>query len=353
MKKASLYHDQNGLVSITVTLMFISIITLITISFAFMMRREQKQVLDRQLSTQAFYAAESGVNDAIADGIAGVPQEECSGTGDTLAEPVEYTCVLIEPEPSDIVLQEVPVDDSVVAKLQSNGAAISRVEIWWEAAEPEKKGLFAGNQHGESVINLPTVGFARPGTDEERGFSNNVGILRTTVIPIPSSISRATINNAAETYFLYPAGENIVVADGRTPQSIGYKTTWADSAFTEGDCTVNRTPRECMSEITGFSHSQIYIRLKSIYQPSNVVIRAFDSDNNQLQFSGGQAVIDATGKANDVLRRIQVRVRLNAGEYGLGGGVEYVLESMDSLCKRLVKSKDASNQDIVTSYCDD
>ena len=40
------------------------VMSLIVLGFAQISRRNQRESLDRQLSTQAFYAAESGVNDA-------------------------------------------------------------------------------------------------------------------------------------------------------------------------------------------------------------------------------------------------------------------------------------------------
>jgi hypothetical protein len=56
---------EGGFVSIIVCMIIMTILSLITIGFAQIMAREQRQALDRQLSSQAFYAAESGVNDAL------------------------------------------------------------------------------------------------------------------------------------------------------------------------------------------------------------------------------------------------------------------------------------------------
>ena len=52
------------MVAILVTMNLMIVISLIVLGFAQISRRNQRQSLDRQLSTQAFYAAETAVNDA-------------------------------------------------------------------------------------------------------------------------------------------------------------------------------------------------------------------------------------------------------------------------------------------------
>src|SRR5487761_1358632 len=54
--------SQAGIASITVTMIMMIVISLIVLSFAQIARREQRQSIDRQLSVQAYYAAESGAN---------------------------------------------------------------------------------------------------------------------------------------------------------------------------------------------------------------------------------------------------------------------------------------------------
>src|SRR4051812_1988899 len=104
-----LHTDARGVVSIIVTILIMLVLSLIILGFAQLVRREQRQSLDRQLSTQAFYAAETGVNDAIKalnnsvltgkksdcdpDGLglgANVNKLDASGT-------VSYVCVLVNP----------------------------------------------------------------------------------------------------------------------------------------------------------------------------------------------------------------------------------------------------------------
>src|SRR5690349_2098676 len=54
---------QQGFVSIFAVLIIMSVLTLIAIGFSMVSRQAEKNTLDDQLNTQAFYAAESGIND--------------------------------------------------------------------------------------------------------------------------------------------------------------------------------------------------------------------------------------------------------------------------------------------------
>jgi hypothetical protein len=72
-----------------------------------------------------------------------------------------------------------------------------------------------------------------------------------------------------------------------------------------------------------------------LYQlASSVTISATDGgSNNPLLLVGSQALIDATGKAQDVLKRVQVRTPLTPSS-GIPSYPDYALETTDSICKR-------------------
>ncbi len=55
---------QDGFASIVIAIIMVIVLSLITVGFAQLMRTEQRSALDKQLSSQAYYAAETGVNDA-------------------------------------------------------------------------------------------------------------------------------------------------------------------------------------------------------------------------------------------------------------------------------------------------
>jgi len=333
--------NEDGLVAIVVSMMFIIILSLVVVSFSFFMRTEQQQILDRQLSTQAFFAAESGVNDYIAKILNGYTP---SGSG-CVAPPEQvgdsnasYTCVIINQEVSSIEYGEVSVNHSKVINLDSTTAPIYRLEISWE---PTAGNLVSDvNNFGTSAegsSHLPTSHIS--GT-----FADFIGIVRANVIPYNAgSTSRNALTNASKTYFLYPrqADPSQALAS-RTNRQIDYSETSitdsgnGDGAIESGQCAVvpsnANIPRQCSLDIIKINSDKVMLRISSIYQDSAITIKAFDSSGNQLNLVGAQAEIDSTGKANDVLRRIQVRIPLD----NKINFPEHLIQSGDDFCKRLI-----------------
>lgn len=63
----SIKTEENGFASLVVALILILVLSLLTVGFAQVARREQQDALDSQLANQAYYAAETGVNDVKAE----------------------------------------------------------------------------------------------------------------------------------------------------------------------------------------------------------------------------------------------------------------------------------------------
>jgi hypothetical protein len=75
------------------------------------------------------------------------------------------------------------------------------------------------------------------------------------------------------------------------------------------------------------------MRVSSIYEDVSLQINGKDTAGTQVGLIGSQVVIDSTGKARDVLRRIQVRVPASSTS-GLSQIPDEALQSTDSICKR-------------------
>jgi Tfp pilus assembly protein PilX len=339
MSNKHLQHNQSGLVSIIVAIVFITIMSLVATSFALLSRRETRQALDRQLSTQAFYAAESGVNDAIKAVRAGPTNiTQCSdvntvnpSAGAQLNDQLSYTCVLVNEKPTTLEFSPVTSEKPTIVRVLAP-SEIGKLRISWQDADGSTK--FASN----SSFLLPQ---AELNTLDPDSFANHTGILRTSVIPVTGSMSRESLINTTQTLFLYPRESQTTGAIG----SYGYQTGQTKQGdFVNGQCNKENnsagTPRYCNVDITNLAGSangpgvsEYYIRLDGIYRNASVTIQAF-SDNGStspLTMLKGQVVIDSTGKANDVLRRIQVRVPVQT-EYEAVGRA---LETADSICKRI------------------
>lgn len=343
------HNSQSGFVSIIVAVIFVVIVSLITTSFALLSRREQRQALDRQLSTQAFYAAESGVNDAIQRiNAGGGDVTECNqaGTispskGASLGNGMEYTCALINKTPNSIEAQ-VGTDDSTIVRVQGPAnTTIGSMRISWQAASGEAG--FANNAYHY----LPQEDYNT--NPQANSFANITGLLRTTIIPVTGSLKRDTLISDSQTLFLYPQASATANVTGTTPYTKGQPNQ--QGSFADGQCNEangsNGLPRYCNVLVTGLNAAgtnTFYVRLTGMYQPANVTIQAFTNTGaavGALSLSNGQAVVDVTGKSGDVLRRIQVRVPVNADYYY----PEYALESAESICKRLTRAANGTVSD--------
>lgn len=357
--------DESGLVSIVIVMTITIILTLMTIAFTQIMNRNLRDAIDLELSTQAHYAAESGLNDArqyVADQVAKGEDpsigpecldlnsppppfvESISGSYSGLANDntVKYTCVLINAAPKDLQFT-VPAGQSVVFKMTpANGAqSIAKLYLSWENAKvngtPEP--LMTGGDAQEHRL---------PQESGPGGISANAtGLLRTAIYPWPGGggnpVDNDELTAVSRSYFMYP-NEN--AAQG----IIGPGNYGNNGVFINGECNVaNRnTPpalpsssaggRYCNSSINnidvgGNAPKLMYVRLTAVYQDLNVSVQGADPSGNSVPISGAQAVIDVTGEGNDVLKRIQARTPITASAQGLLP--QYAVQTMDTLCKRL------------------
>jgi hypothetical protein len=350
-KRLSIIGQEAGIVSMIVTVVLMLVLSLIVLSFATLMRREQRQTLDRQLNTQAFYAAESGVNDAAAYlklHPAAKPYDDCktnspaqnfifaAGLNRSLdtAGSISYTCILVSPFPPILEYSHIGKNQSRVVPLiptDSTGTPdsnnLQNIYISWE------------NDNGV----VDTSGCPANVTPQPFPASNNwlagcsTGMLRVDLVEIPSSgqFNRANLSERSNTFFLYPTQNNTGVVFQPQPGAV----TFANQVDLKGvRCSpgagTSKFTYACRATINvtaAAAKSTFYLRLKSIYVDHKVSIAADDATGAQPSLSQAQTIIDSTGKANDVLKRIQVRLSTSTLT---GPFPEYPIQSLGSLCKR-------------------
>jgi preprotein translocase subunit YajC len=312
--------DQRGIVSLIMTLVMMIIISLIVLGLAQMSRREQRQSLDNQLSLQAFYAAESGVNDAVAAAQQSLTSSGkitttsgCHPTVGTIdlstinvsaANNVAYTCVLVANSGS------LTGDLSKVLTwpLQmTDGSAIGTANFsWTETANPPTT----------ATANCPATGAVTANTE----FSNNgtwngqcpYGVLRLDLVPV-SSVNQASLIDNTMTMFVVPTNNGSLSTVGFNPGHNVYSASCDTSK-----CQIN----------INFPGTKYYVRAMEIYNDGQFTI----SPPAGKTFTGAQISVDATGKAQDVLRRIKESVNINTGNTNALGSQPII--SGDSVCKR-------------------
>lgn len=337
--RSTISKNQSGIVSIVVTLIIMILLTLIIVSFARISRREQQQVLDRQLSTQAFYAAETGIADAsqaiqkrliddekdytadcntfIKD--AGLEtKSKITGGGNSMSE---YTCLMVNLHPLSLEYGNVDTNSSKVIPVYSkDGDPIHSITIGWQ----DKAG---GNAIGGCPSN-PTFPVQWPA-------NCSTGMMRVDLIPVGGSMTRDNMINRVATLYLYPSSgsgsKNTVSYGGEARPGFGHQGN-----VVRVDCAGSpdgRTGKQCNLTINGLnslSSGTFMLRLKSIYNPSAAtVLAARGADQLPLRFA--QAEIDSTGKSNDVLRRIKVRIPISSTDVSYP---EFAIQSISDICKR-------------------
>ncbi len=350
--KNKIFSNQYGMVSITVTIVFIVVISLVVLGFSQVSRRNSRETLDRQLSSQAFYAAETGVKDVqnkiatmLERGEEPANQTECKDTskytrndgkvGDK--SDAEYTCLLVDVEPKTLDYTNVSSGSSIVVPLNSTEGTLNENEIVW------KRTSAAVNSN---IANCPSIKGGNPWTNFPKSSPTTnwncpFGVIRIELMPVGSAtLSSADAAAAASmVVFAYPRQGNI-----NDPTAVTYSPGNTGKVIA-AKCNND----ECRIKIDGLNFASAFMRARTMYaDASSFQIRAdgFDatvdrpnSDSTVSSgnaFKNGQVVIDVTGKSQDVLRRIQVRGSLTGGTSRTDSSSfsDFAIRSNESICKR-------------------
>ncbi len=298
----ALRKNQSGMVSIMVTMILMIVLSLIVIGFAQISRRNQREVLDRQLSTQAFYAAESGVND-VRNLIAtiGTPPTKtaCANSGAfysslqpniNSANGISYSCVLVNPTPPSLDYNN--VDTTAVETPIQNAdpaAPIKTLTLTWQPNASVASPLAFCPTSAVNVFSTTS------------NWKCGYGVMRIDLVPTEGFLTANSLAASTMTTFAVPVG-------GTPGTLIDYAP---DNSNANDLTTVGCNTTQCQLNITNMQlHLSYYLRLSSLYQGVPMQINGTDVNGQPVKFKNGQVIIDATGKAQDVLRRVQVHVSI-------------------------------------------
>jgi Tfp pilus assembly protein PilX len=291
--RTSVRRSQAGMVSIMTTMVLMIVISLIVLGFAQLSRRNQRETLDRQLSTQAFYAAESGVNDArdliqnaVGGGAVTIPEKNgCTDTGTggfyaslspdlDVPKGVKYTCLLVDPSPEVLRYSDVGTTSTVIPMISGSGAAINDITINWQSK-------ITGSSPTAGCPTTTTSVF-RPTASWTCGY----GVLRFDLVPTAGTFTADSLRNSTMTVFGVPFS-----AGGITT------TPYVAGAANDNRRGIRCTATQCSLRITGLSQTSYYLRVSSIYRNVAMQISA-RSGGTTLELEGAQAVIDSTVSTN-------------------------------------------------------
>lgn len=332
-------QSQSGMASILVTMVLMVVMSLIVLGFAQVSRNNQRSALDSQLSKQAYYAAESGVNDyakVIRKYLTDTPnnpdltqltKSTCSPTGSgniysgiktnllNGSSDVQYTCVLVTANPTSLNYGSINSSSHVIPI--NSTTPINNLKIDWQSPS-------------NSVSNCPSVASIGqfPAT---ANWNCSFGILRIDLVPTTGSLSLSGLQATNMTAFLVPTTNGSGSVKYNTGVANQYGSTANQGAIMAAKCTNNIG---CTTTITDLGGTNYYLRVSSVYRDSSIQVAGFNLSNpsSNLQLLGAQVLIDATGKAQDILRRVQVRIPINAT--AASNSFDNAITTSQSLCKQ-------------------
>ncbi len=317
MKYTKKYHtlSEAGIASIMVTMVMMLIISLIVLGFAEIARREQRQSLDRELSTQAFYAAESGVNDALSAlqvnstvgktncapyPFGGSPYGSLLGPGSNQlsGQATSYTCLLINPAPP-FLKTSAGINQPTVVPIKTT-SPINKMTISWQ-----------DTSNGTNFsCPLPVGTFPPAAVAGANNWPCDPGMLRIDLVPADGNpggeLDATNLAKHTLTAFLEPESGGAVPTISYNPAN-----PTNTGLVQAGSCNSSNTYYcQVTIQFNPVTPHTYYLQLRSIYNPNDVKITATDSGGTTLNLQGAEALIDSTGKAQDELRRIQEFVSL-------------------------------------------
>lgn len=375
---------QSGFVSLFSVIFFMLFITVLTIGFVRIMGIEQRQALDNDLSASAYAAAQSGLEDgkrailryydlaandpsnplrtqlrnaltsSDCNALTGTPSivtalglnAAGSVTGNTQLEQY-YTCLTVNLNSPDYIHSK-PAGESDYVPLRTTSGNFDQIKVSWHLLSStvgvEGDGVPA-NYVPTSTSLPPLVNVT--GTPANSWTTQRYpAYLRVQLYGYPNgNINRADLEARSRTFLLIPSGS---VNPGSIADTTPINFETADPRGVDQTKDIVK-PIRCInspsSNIGAYacsatlampigplvsSNNNYFLRVTPIYGQSHFRLALVDS-GSATDFSEVQPIVDVTGRANDVFRRIQARVRINPP----GSLPEFGVESADTICKNM------------------
>lgn len=316
--------NQSGAVSMLSVIVFSIIITVVTLAYMASVTLQQRNALNYDLSSRAYYSAESGVQDSVrALNKSNLPLSEdgkknnCTPLYDGITMPLPsdnqpkqlgkseynlaYTCQLVDATPQNLMLS-IPTEGGKILKLNTT-SGVDKIKIEWSRKDattlyprgtsplfPPLDKWWAGGIESQPIhallrVNLishPTGAFSRDNIKQRVVFANPSSSVGTLNLSTTSEQQALFTNSACQT-------------SSTTTNDYGCSLTVSDL----GDYNPSSSDRA------------VYLKLNSIYRSTDVRIQLLDSNGNPVNVANTMASFDVTGRSGDtVFRRVKQAVPL-------------------------------------------
>ena len=363
-------NSQSGIAAIFTVVFFTILISVIILSFVNIVSQYQRQVTNSDLSNSAYDSAEAGIEDAkrglekyrlecvktttpaancsdlytnaINGALSGAECDSFQRLDPILGLNIEgsevkvatnseddslqqaYTCLKVQLATDDYIRQLGSNQNILIPLKTVNDQPFNEIEINW----------FNQEDSNNPVIPSDTTSFDLPKNEDWPG--STPPIVRSQIIAVERGAANIdNIDNDAKTVFLFPSStpsSNLVdvrSADA-TRKSQKYSPVAAQCLATTYACGVMLTNYQPI----GGGTYDYYLRLSPIYNNASIQVRLFDlsAGPNPIKFDGVEPIVDSTGRANDVFRRIVSRVIFDDESSTLNGGSGF--DITQGICKQ-------------------
>ena len=330
--RKNIKKDQEGFVAFFVTIMVMIIFGILIISFSQISNKENTNSLNRNLSTEALYTAESGINDAYSTYIKSGTQQTSSCSPSTYGYPAlntntQYTCVLVSSTPGTLEYQclspsQCP-NSSVYSFIESGGSLpINQLTINWADSTKTDTGC---------PTVTPSPFLSAPGTSNGWPTSSCPEVLRIDLVPFTSGTTTlSSLESSVKTFFLYPQP---------SANATQIFSTISNGAVYSATCSTS----SCSFSVNDLSavSSSYYIRVQYYYGTPLISFTGQDIDGNSIQFADSQVEIDATGVSGTILKRVSAYIGLHPSNVPYPPN--YALQSTATICKSFLWDQTENN----------
>lgn len=346
--------QQKGAASMIVVIFMSIILSIVTIGFVRLAINEQRDSTDEDLSNRAYFAAESGIEDAkraIQEDLAGtlsgsLNENTCDAPGTageynpelsaTSEFDVEYTCMLLNFEPDRLRSELANANQTKqyeVRPIKQSGAGSSQpsyITLSWHMDAPAADD--GDGDVGSSVV----LRGATAATDIPRfGAWQYPAMMEVTMITYPQgSFSRGDVDSIK--MFLSPHasnGSNGYVANVYLPG--GSPNSALDGTVQRASCVNSDNNMSCsmrfdVRRVPALASSHFMeFRVTNHYVSTSFEISMENSVGTPLLFDGAQVIADVTGRAGEVYRRVEAAIELSDTEFV----PNFSIQSATDICK--------------------
>jgi Tfp pilus assembly protein PilX len=369
--------DERGFVSLFTVVFFMLLITIITVGFLRIMAAEQRQALDNDLTASAVAAAKSGIEDAKraiikynsldssdplkAQLLSALTSSNCNAlftnasvrtalnlnnSGSINSQPglnEYYTCLSVNLNTPDYIGKGSAGKSEFIPLVPESGDKYEQIMVSWHLASQT-----VGNDGDGQPANYAPGALLPPVTGASSWSSQGYpAYLRVELYGYPNgNFNRGKMDVLSRSVFLVPnASSNAAAVGSATPINmgtvdprgfeqnkinlVGIKCTGTPPSLPLG--TYGCQARLELDNGQPSTSNTYYLRITPLYGSTHFRVQMLHNSSTVINFSGVEPIVDSTGRASDVFRRIQSRIRLD----NLSNLPEYSAESANTICKTM------------------